>query len=87
MNQVAALRPTNAIGAWTSRQLETIKRTVAKDTSDDEFNLFIEYAREGARPVLETGHRDRVLEERSRKASDDHHHDAGGLPRPGVALP
>jgi phage recombination protein Bet len=31
--------------AWTSRQLDTIKRTVAADTNEDEFNLFIEYAR------------------------------------------
>lgn len=45
MNQIARIHPTNAIASWTSRQLETIKRTVAKDTNEDEFNLFIEYAR------------------------------------------
>lgn len=44
MNQVALLRP-NAIASWTSRQLDTIKRTVARDTNDDEFNLYIEYAK------------------------------------------
>lgn len=45
MNQVARINPSNAVAAWTSRQLDTIKRTVAKDTNEDEFNLFIEYAR------------------------------------------
>lgn len=30
---------------WTGRQLDTIKRTVAVDTNDEEFSLFIEYAR------------------------------------------
>lgn len=45
MNQVATLRPANAVVAWTSRQLDTIKRTVARDTNEDEFNLFIEYAK------------------------------------------
>lgn len=45
MNQIARIHPTNAVSSWTSRQLETIKRTVAKDTNEDEFNLFIEYAR------------------------------------------
>lgn len=45
MNQIARIHPTNAVTAWTSRQLDTIRRTVAKDTNDDEFNLFIEYAR------------------------------------------
>jgi len=45
MNQIARIHPTNAVAAWTSRQLDTIKRTVAKDTNEDEFNLFIEYAR------------------------------------------
>lgn len=45
MNQIARIHPTNAAVAWTSRQLDTIRRTVAKDTNDDEFNLFIEYAR------------------------------------------
>lgn len=45
MNQIARIHPANTIASWTSRQLETIKRTVAKDTNDDEFNLFIEYAR------------------------------------------
>lgn len=44
MNSVAALR-TNAASAFTSRQLDTIKRTVARDCSDDEFNLYIEVAR------------------------------------------
>lgn len=44
MNQVVALNSTALVG-WTSRQLDTIKRTVAKDTNDTEFDLFIEYAR------------------------------------------
>lgn len=45
MNQITRIHPTNAAVAWTSRQLDTIRRTVAKDTNDDEFNLFVEYAR------------------------------------------
>lgn len=45
MNQIARIHPTNAVASWTSRQLETIKRTVAKDTNETEFDLFIEYAR------------------------------------------
>lgn len=45
MNQIARIHPTNAVASWTPRQLETIKRTVARDTNEDEFNLFIEYAR------------------------------------------
>jgi phage recombination protein Bet len=44
MNQIARIQPA-AVDVWTSRQLNTIKRTVAKDTSDDEFDLFIEYAK------------------------------------------
>lgn len=44
MNQTARI-PSASIASWTSRQLETIKRTVARDTNDDEFNLFIEYAK------------------------------------------
>jgi phage recombination protein Bet len=40
MNQIAQIS-----SGWTSRQLDTIKRTVAHDTNEDEFNLFIEYAR------------------------------------------
>lgn len=44
MSQIARI-PTNAAAPWSSRQLETIKRTVAADTNDDEFNLFIEYAK------------------------------------------
>lgn len=43
MNQIAAIPQFTA--SWTSRQLDTIKRTVAADTVEDEFNLFIEYAR------------------------------------------
>jgi phage recombination protein Bet len=45
VNQLARIHPSNAVAAWTSRQLDTIKRTVAKDTNEDEFNQFIEYAR------------------------------------------
>jgi phage recombination protein Bet len=30
---------------WSSHQLDTIKRTVAKDTNSEEFDLFIEYCR------------------------------------------
>lgn len=44
MNQVVKLNQAT-VGAWSSRQLDTIKRTVAKDTNDSEFDLFIEYAR------------------------------------------
>lgn len=45
MNQIARIYPSNAAAAWTARQLDTIKRTVARDTNEDEFNLFVEYAR------------------------------------------
>lgn len=45
MNQIARIYPNNTVGSWTSRQLDTIKRTVAKDTNEDEFDLFIEYAK------------------------------------------
>jgi phage recombination protein Bet len=41
MNQVTHISPT---AGWTSRQLATIKQTVASDTNDGEFDLFIEYA-------------------------------------------
>jgi phage recombination protein Bet len=44
MNAVAQL-PQTVARAWTGRQLDTIKRTVASDTNEDEFSLFIEYAR------------------------------------------
>ena len=44
MNQIARIQPAG-VASWTSRQLDTIKRTVARDTNDDEFNLFIEYAK------------------------------------------
>jgi len=44
MNQIVTL-PNNAVGSWTGRQLDTIKRTVAADTNEDEFNLFVEYAK------------------------------------------
>jgi phage recombination protein Bet len=44
MNQIATI-PQFSVATWTSRQLDTIKRTVASDTNDDEFNLFIEYAK------------------------------------------
>jgi phage recombination protein Bet len=44
MNQIARIQPAS-VASWTSRQLDTIKRTVARDTNDDEFNLFIEYAK------------------------------------------
>lgn len=46
MNSVTVMRPaSNAAAAFTSRQLATIKRTVAKDTNDTEFDLFIEYSK------------------------------------------
>jgi phage recombination protein Bet len=45
MNQVVKLNQSGVVAPWSSRQLDTIKRTVARDTNDDEFNLFIEYAR------------------------------------------
>jgi phage recombination protein Bet len=44
MNQIARIHPAG-ITAWSPRQLDTIRRTVAKDTNDTEFDLFIEYAR------------------------------------------
>lgn len=43
MNQIAHIPQSSA--SWTSRQLDTIKRTVAADTNEAEFDLFIEYAR------------------------------------------
>jgi phage recombination protein Bet len=42
MNQIAHISPT---AGWSPRQLATIKQTVASDTSDTEFDLFIEYAK------------------------------------------
>lgn len=42
MNQIAHISPT---AAWSPRQLATIKQTVASDTNDAEFDLFIEYAK------------------------------------------
>lgn len=44
MNATATIINQSAM-PWTGRQLDTIKRTVASDTNDDEFSLFIEYAR------------------------------------------
>src|SRR5262245_16906928 len=43
-----AIRNGNGNGhaiSWTPKQLDTIKQTVARDTNDTEFNLFIEYAK------------------------------------------
>lgn len=48
MNQIARLNTATTMVPtidWTPRQLDTIKRTVAKDTNADEFDLFIEYCR------------------------------------------
>jgi len=49
MNEIARFNGTTAVAlpsiAWSSRQLDTIKRTVAKDTNNDEFDLFIEYCK------------------------------------------
>jgi phage recombination protein Bet len=42
MNQIAHISPT---AGWSPRQLATIKQTVASDTNDVEFDLFIEYAK------------------------------------------
>lgn len=42
MNQVTTYSPT---AAWNGHQLALIKRTVAKDTNEDEFNLFVTVAR------------------------------------------
>lgn len=42
MNQIAHISPSSF---WTPRQLATIKQTVASDTNDIEFDLFIEYAK------------------------------------------
>ncbi|WP_441235627.1 phage recombination protein Bet [Bradyrhizobium sp. 930_D9_N1_4] len=41
MNQIAHISPSSF---WTPRQLATIKQTVASDTNEIEFDLFIEYA-------------------------------------------
>src|SRR5262249_17891197 len=43
-------RPQNVVamtatGNWSARQIDVIKRTVAKDTNADEFDLFIEYCK------------------------------------------
>jgi phage recombination protein Bet len=49
MNEIARFSHGAAVAlpsiAWSSRQLDTIKRTVAKDTNNDEFDLFIEYCK------------------------------------------
>lgn len=46
MSNAIALRPHGtAINNWTSKQLDTIKQTVARDTNPTEFDLFIEYAK------------------------------------------
>lgn len=45
MNQVVRMNQAASIASWTSRQLATIKQTVASDTNDIEFDLFIEYAK------------------------------------------
>jgi phage recombination protein Bet len=42
MNQIAHISPS---AFWTPRQLATIKQTVASDTNEIEFDLFIEYAK------------------------------------------
>ncbi len=42
MNQIAHISPT---AGWSPRQLATIKQTVASDTNEIEFDLFIEYAK------------------------------------------
>jgi phage recombination protein Bet len=42
MNQIAHISPT---AGWSTRQLATIKQTVASDTNEIEFDLFIEYAK------------------------------------------
>lgn len=45
MNQVVPI-PQNAVPVgWSGRQLATIKQTVASDTNEIEFDLFIEYAK------------------------------------------
>lgn len=41
MNNIAPIHTMS----WTSRQLDTIKRTVAADTNESEFDLFVEYAK------------------------------------------
>jgi phage recombination protein Bet len=43
MNNLVSIA--QSVMPWTGRQLNTIKRTVARDTNDDEFDLFLEYAR------------------------------------------
>lgn len=43
MNQIAKIGHNSGVAGWSGRQLDTIRRTVARDTNDDEFNLFVEY--------------------------------------------
>lgn len=45
MNNVVALRPSTALRDYTPEQMSLIRRTVAVDTTPDEFNMFIEIAR------------------------------------------
>ena len=45
MNQVVPIGQRPISQTWTARQLATIKQTVACDTNEIEFDLFIEYAK------------------------------------------
>src|SRR5215831_10338094 len=44
MNQVVTLDRGTKLGNWSPRQLDTMKRTVAPDSTDLEFQMFLEYA-------------------------------------------
>jgi hypothetical protein len=84
MNQIAQI---SSIG-WTSRQLDTIKRTVAHDTNEDEFNLFIEYARSKrldpfSKQIIAVVY----SKDNPEEAQDDHHRDAGRPARARLPLP
>lgn len=45
MSNIVPITTSTAIASYTGAQLALIRRTVAKDTNDDEFNLFISVAR------------------------------------------
>ena len=53
MNQVIPIRSSSLPADFTGKQIELIRRTVAKDANDDEFNMFFEVAKaRGLNPFL-----------------------------------
>jgi DNA gyrase inhibitor GyrI len=83
MNQIAQIS-----SGWTSRQLDTIKRTVAHDTNEDEFNLFIEYARSKrldpfSKQIIAVVY----SKDNPEEAQDDDHRHAGRPARACLPLP